>query len=174
MQNSGENNSPSPCGRGLGEGVAQRNRLFSFARAMRQDCTRAEQLLWYRLRTERLNGLKFRRQVPIGPYIADFFCPSARLVVEVDGATHVDRRTDTQRDAWMESQGLRVIRFWNDEVTNNLEGVLRAIELAADCPTGEIPETPTPPPSPLPQGEGEKMTASREYASRSQQGEGEK
>jgi very-short-patch-repair endonuclease len=92
-----------------------------------------------------LNGLKFRRQVPIGPYIADFFCPAARLVIEVDGATHVDSPTDGRRDAWMQSQGLRILRVWNDEVIGNIEGVLQAIAVAA-----------TPPPDPLPQGEGEK------------------
>jgi BirA family transcriptional regulator, biotin operon repressor / biotin---[acetyl-CoA-carboxylase] ligase len=148
MQSSIENDSPSPRGRGLGGGVAQRKRLFVLARVMRQHSTRPEQMLWY--------GLKFRRQVPIGPYIADFFCPSARLVIELDGATHVDCRTDVRRDAWMQSQGLRVIRFWNDDVTNHLKGVLQAIASAANRAHGEIRETATPPPDPLPQGEGEK------------------
>jgi very-short-patch-repair endonuclease len=81
----------------------------------------------------------------MGPYIADFFCPSAALVIEVDGATHVDRGADVRRDAGMQSQGLRVLRVWNDEVIGNIEGVLQAIAIAA-----------TPPPGPLPQGEGEK------------------
>ncbi len=123
---------------------------------MRHDGTRAERVLWYRLRGKRLYGLRFRRRVPLGPYIADFFCPSAGLVAEVDGASHVDLRADTERDAWMRSQGLPVIRVWNDEVTNNLEGVLRMIGIAANCAAEEISDASTPPPNPLPQGEGEK------------------
>jgi very-short-patch-repair endonuclease len=123
---------------------------------MRLNNTRTEQLLWYRLRGKRLSGLKFRRQVPIGPYIADFFCPSARLVVEVDGVTHVDRRTDAQRDAWMQSQGLRVLRIWNSEVTRNLEGVLQTIAIVASwSETPQRSAAATAPHNPLPQGEGE-------------------
>ncbi|MBV8455347.1 MAG: endonuclease domain-containing protein [Acetobacteraceae bacterium] len=156
MPSSHENDSPSPCGRGPGVGVEQRKRLFRFAREMRHESTRAEQLLWYRLRGKRLNGLKFRRQVPMGPYIADFFCPSMRLVIEVDGASHFDSRTDGRRDAWMRSQELRVLRVWNDEVVSNLEGVLQATAVVASCATGEAFDAATPPPGPLPQGEGEK------------------
>ena len=79
-----------------------------------------------------LRRLQFRRQAPIGPYIADFFCPAARLVVEIDGATHTDSVADAARDRWMHAQGLVVLRFRGDEVAGNLEGVLERIrELAA-------------------------------------------
>ena len=79
-----------------------------------------------------LRRLQFRRQAPIGPYIADFFCPAARLVVEIDGATHTDSVADAARDRWMHAQGLVVLRFWGDDVAGNLEGVLERIrELAA-------------------------------------------
>jgi very-short-patch-repair endonuclease len=114
---------------------------------MRHDPTPAEKLLWQKLRNHQIGGLKFRRQMPLGPYIADFYCPSARLVVELDGISHIDSPTDATRDAWMQAQGIRVFRFANHEVFRNLEGILRAIQEAAS-PT-------TPPPNPLPQGEGE-------------------
>jgi very-short-patch-repair endonuclease len=107
---------------------------------MRRRSTRAERILWHALRGKQLYGLKFRRQVPIGPYIGDFFCPSARLIVEVDGITHVGRTADAKRDAWMRGQGLSVLRVWDDEVTANLEGVLRAVYLAGSRP---VPPTPS-------------------------------
>ena len=111
---------------------------------MRREPTPPEQKLWFVLRRCQLDGLKFRRQVPIGPFIADFYCPPARLVVEVDGAAHSDSTTDATRDAWMLDQGLRVLRVWNNDVMGNLEGVLAVIRDAAREPL-----------SPLPQGEGE-------------------
>ena len=84
------------------------------------------------MRTRQIDGLKFRRQVPIGPFIADFFCPAMRLVVEVDGATHTDPMSDGARDRWMHAQGSVVLRFWGDDVADNLDGVLAQIrELAA-------------------------------------------
>ena len=107
-------------------------RLLSFARTMRREPTRDEAALWRAVRTKQIDGLKFRRQVPIGPFIADFFCPAARLVVEIDGATHTDSVADAARDRWMHAQGLVVLRFCGDEVAGNLEGVLERIgEVAA-------------------------------------------
>ena len=79
-------------------------------------------------------GLKFRRQVPLGPYVVDFFCLSVSLVVEVDGGQHgvADGRSqDARRTRWLEAQGYRVMRFWNNEVSDNLEGVLAVILEAA-------------------------------------------
>jgi len=140
-------NAPSPCGRGLGEGSrdgAEDLRLLH-ARGMRREPTEPERVLWKALRTGGLGGLKFRRQVPFGRYIVDFYCASAKLAVEVDGATHADSERDAVRDAWLSARGIRVLRFWNNEVMLNLPGVLQAILGAA-----------TPPPGPLPQGEGEK------------------
>ena len=84
--------------------------------------------------------------MPLGRYIADFYCSSARLVVEVDGVSHIDSPIDAIRDTWMEKQGIRVHRLTNYDVLSNLEGVLLGIEQIAQE---------TPPPSPLPQGEGE-------------------
>jgi len=106
---------------------------------MRRQPTTAEALLWLGLRNRQI-GLKFRRQAPIGPFIADFFCPSARLVVEVDGITHAESSTDAGRDAWMREQGLRVVRVWHDGVLRNLEGVVVAIRAAACEP---LPLTPS-------------------------------
>lgn len=105
--------------------------LVHFARAMRRVPTSAEALLWVALRNRRIDNLKFRRQAPIGPFIADFFCPAARLVIEIDGITHERSSNDSRRDAWMRAQGLRVLRVWHDEVMHNLEGVVARIRAAA-------------------------------------------
>ena len=95
---------------------------------LRQTLTDAESLLWYRLRDRRLGGYKFRRQVPLGPYIADFVCISARLIVEVDGGQHAEvKNYDEARTRYLRSKGFRVIRFWNNEVLANLDGVLQVI-----------------------------------------------
>jgi very-short-patch-repair endonuclease len=92
--------------------------------------TRAETLLWRYLKAHHLDGLQFRRQTPIGPYIADFCCHAARMIVEVDGATHdfEDRfKHDVIRDRWFAEQGYRVLRFTNDDVLKRLEGVISDI-----------------------------------------------
>jgi very-short-patch-repair endonuclease len=102
----------------------------SFARALRKSSTDAERLLWSRLRAGRCEGLKFRRQQPIGRYIVDFVCLERRLVVELDGGQHAlpeDRRKDCERDAWLEKEGYTVLRFWNNEVLANTDGVLEVI-----------------------------------------------
>src|ERR1700729_2031189 len=99
----------------------------SGARAMRGAPTDSELRLWRLLRDRRLSGFKFRRQVPIGPYIVDFLCVSAKLVVEVDGSPHAESLPDEARDAYLESQGWKVLRFWNNEVLRNREGVLETI-----------------------------------------------
>ena len=104
------------------------------AKALRQTMTNAETLLWRYLKAHRVEGLGFRRQVPMDAYIADFVCHSARLIVEVDGYIHdfeSSQRRDARRDAWFESQGYRVLRFTNDDVMGNLEGVVEAIRAAA-------------------------------------------
>jgi very-short-patch-repair endonuclease len=110
------------------------------AKAMRQRMTGAEMRLWSRLRKPGIGHLRFRRQAPIGPYIVDFFCPQQKLIVEVDGEQHAFHRAgeaDRVRDAWLESQGYRVIRFSNREVSENLVGVCDTILLNA----GNQPET---------------------------------
>jgi very-short-patch-repair endonuclease len=106
-------------------------------------------LLWQGLRNRAVAGLKFRRQVPSGPDIADFCCASAKLLIEVDGISHIDPRGDAARDAWTPRQGIRVVRFADRDVLANLEGTLIAI--------GEIAAT-LPPPNPHPQGGGGSAT----------------
>ncbi|HUO05205.1 MAG TPA: endonuclease domain-containing protein [Candidatus Binataceae bacterium] len=100
------------------------------ARALRAASTDAERKLWANLRGRQLKGAKFRRQHPIPPYIADFFCLEARLIVELDGSQHGEeaaQQADQRRTAHLEGQDYRVLRFWNDEVLDNLEGVLERI-----------------------------------------------
>jgi len=103
------------------------------AKALRENTTTAEDILWRYLRRIELKGSHFRRQVPIGPYIADFACLKKRLVIEVDGSQHgndVDSRRDEVRTRWLNLEGYRVMRFWNNEVFETPDTVLNAIERA--------------------------------------------
>jgi very-short-patch-repair endonuclease len=118
-------------------GVASNQR--SRARAMRRAPTDSELRLWRILRDRRLNGIKFRRQVPIGPYIVDFLCVGAKLVVEADGSQHAENLRDNIRDAYLASQGWKVLRFWNNEVLQNGEGVLQTIFAHASRPSSGPP-----------------------------------
>jgi very-short-patch-repair endonuclease len=94
------------------------------ARSLRKNMTNAERRLWRYLRQRQLEGHKFRRQVRIGPYIADFACLQSLIVVEVDGGQHAEARAyDARRDDDMRGQGFRVLRFWNNDVLSNIEGV---------------------------------------------------
>ena len=103
---------------------------YAHARELRKAPTPAERKLWTYLRNDRL-GVGFRRQHAIGPYIADFCCVKKKLIVELDGSQHLEQvEYDEERTKYLEMQGYHVIRFWNNEVTNNIEGVLRAILLA--------------------------------------------
>ncbi|WP_119420181.1 endonuclease domain-containing protein [Desertibaculum subflavum] len=121
------------------------------ARRLRRTMTEAESLLWSRLRDRRLDGLKFRRQVPLGPYVLDFFCEEHRLVVEVDGSQHADRvEHDEKRTEWPEAHQCRVLRFWNNDVMQRANSVLEAIRAAA----GGAPHPVRLARHPLPQGEG--------------------
>ncbi|HEV2549461.1 MAG TPA: endonuclease domain-containing protein [Stellaceae bacterium] len=97
------------------------------ARRLRTTPTDAEIRLWSRLRGKQLKAYRFRRQHPMGPYVVDFFCADAKLVVEVDGGQHADSKSDDARTRWLEARGYRVIRFWNNDVLANTEGVLLAI-----------------------------------------------
>jgi adenine-specific DNA-methyltransferase len=104
--------------------------LLEFARQLRKQQTDAEQLLWSLLRDRRLSGFKFRRQHPVEPYVVDFYCHEARLAVELDGGQHNEpdeRARDAKRTSFLEKQGIRVLRFWNNDVLQNTEGVLQAI-----------------------------------------------
>jgi very-short-patch-repair endonuclease len=101
------------------------------ARLLRINMTDAERKLWSLVRRKQLQGFRFRRQVPLGRYVADFACMSARLVIELDGGQHADRSEyDQHRTAWLNGNGFRVLRFWNDEVFTNADGVLETIRLA--------------------------------------------
>ena len=98
------------------------------ARDLRSNPTGPERFMWNLLRTRRLAGWKFRRQAPIGPYIADFFCPDAKLVVELDGGQHQSQsKYDDDRTRWLEEQGYQVLRFWNNEVLGQSDAVLQTI-----------------------------------------------
>jgi very-short-patch-repair endonuclease len=101
------------------------------ARTLRRNATDAERAMWRLLRDRRLAGIKFRRQVPIGPFIADFASIAHRLVVEIDGGQHAESPSDARRDAFLAAEGWRVLRFWNNDVTQNRDGVLESIAQAA-------------------------------------------
>jgi very-short-patch-repair endonuclease len=93
--------------------------------------TDAERILWQKLRRKSLGGFKFRRQQPVGPYILDFYCHQAKLAIELDGSQHaIAREYDEIRTAYLASMGIDVIRFWNNDVIGNLEGVLTRIDEA--------------------------------------------
>ena len=115
------------------------------ARELRRGATDAERKLWHHLRSGQLGGLKFRRQHPIPPYIVDFYCDASRLVVELDGSQHTPE-VDRVRTRFLESKGLTVLRFWDNEVLMQTQAVIEAIWNSV----GPRPLTPTP----LPVGEG--------------------
>ncbi len=117
------------------------------ARALRRNQTETEKRLWRSLRGGALLGYKFRRQQPLGVYITDFCCLERRLVVELDGSQHATQRLkDQRRTQFMEQEGFRVIRFWDNEVFENITGVLETILKHLEAP---------PHPDPLPRGERE-------------------
>ncbi|HET6913502.1 MAG TPA: endonuclease domain-containing protein [Rhodanobacteraceae bacterium] len=121
------------------------SRTLEHAHVLRQTGTDAEHKLWQRLRGGKLNGSKFRRQHPIPPYIAHFVCLRARLVVELDGSQHGNEQ-DATRTRFLEAQGFKVMRFWDNDVLRNTDAVLEAILSAV--------ENRTLTPTPLPEGEG--------------------
>jgi very-short-patch-repair endonuclease len=100
------------------------------ARRLRRDATEAEAALWYRLRSRRLNGHKFVRQEPIGPYTVDLICRESRLIIEVDGGQHANNPSDVVRDKWLADHNYRILRFWNNDVLGNIAGVLETIATA--------------------------------------------
>ena len=101
-----------------------------FAKGMRTNATDAERKLWNMLRGGRMDGLKFKRQVPIDGYILDFVCFEVRLIIEADGGQHSDSLHDAERDRHFAEQGFRTLRFWNNEVLTNPDGVWLAVEQA--------------------------------------------
>jgi very-short-patch-repair endonuclease len=145
--------SPSPL---AGEGKLSRSdsrergrrlsKLRSRAKEMRSDSTDAEQRLWQVLRAHRFAGYKFRRQVPLDFYIADFICFAERLIIELDGGQHAESTKDMRRDAYLKTRGFRVVRIWNNDLFTNEDGVAELILSALRTP-------PLPNPSPA-RGEG--------------------
>ena len=120
--------------------------ILHHARRMRREPTKSERLLWQKLRGRQLGGYKFRRQHPIAPYIVDFYCAQTKLIVELDGDIHTFQEAyDAERTAYLEAQGYLVMRFWNNQVFQEIDGVLSAILDAC--------ESPSPQPSPQ-RGEG--------------------
>jgi very-short-patch-repair endonuclease len=112
------------------------------AKSMRRLMTDAELKLWNELRADRLMGLSFRRQVPIGPYIVDFACPTHRLAVEVDGSQHADAEhaeADAARSAYLKSSGWTILRFWNDDVIRDIDNVCQHIVIEAGLAAAEMP-----------------------------------
>ncbi len=115
------------------------------ARVLRRNSTNVERLMWRLVRDRRLVGVKFRRQVPIGPYVADFASIQHRLAIEVDGGQH-GSPSDQRRDSFLAARGWRVMRFWNNEVLQNRGGVLECLL--------HVTQEPSPQPSPASAGEG--------------------
>ncbi len=142
---------PPLQGRGLGWGLsnAQIEWLHDRAKEMRKNPTEPEKRLWRYLSNSQIEGLKFRRQEVIGPYIADFMCPARALIVEVDGDTH-DEAKDRLRDDVLAQFGFFVLRVTNLDVMSNADGVVEAIRLTAAGRTSRH----SPHPNPSPEGEG--------------------
>jgi very-short-patch-repair endonuclease len=111
------------------------------ARTLRSSLTDTERCLWSRLKRKQINGYKFRRQFPLGPYIVDFVCLEARLIIEVDGGHHVEQKQkDELRDKWLISQNFRVLRFWDNDVLRETDAVVEVIVQALkNTPTPSLP-----------------------------------
>ncbi len=121
--------------------------LKGYARQLRENMTGAERHLWAKIRMKQLKGYQFYRQKPIGDYIVDFFCPKAKLIIEVDGSQHFVNETieyDRIREEYVSSLGLKVLRFTNTEVLKHVEGVVECIEeeMNEKIPVREIPLNP--------------------------------
>jgi len=142
-------NSPPLQGRGRGWGLSRErlDELKQRARDMRNNPAEPEKRLWRRLSNSQLGGLKFRRQEVIGRTIVDFFCPTAKLIVEVDGETHADVERDRRRDAYLAGFGFTVLHVTNQDVMRNIDGVLTFVLNSLEL--GDRPH-----PNPSPEGEG--------------------
>ena len=115
-----------------GQGRGKKDQILDNAKTLRSNQTEVEveERLWYHLRAHRFMGLKFKRQKPMDHYIVDFVCVERRLIIELDGGQHAEQTEyDQRRDAWLRNQGYTVLRFWNNEVMQQLEGVLEKIRI---------------------------------------------
>ncbi len=110
--------------------MKQNPRAIGQARQLRSDATPAEVILWKHLRSRRFEQFKFRRQRPIGKYIVDFVCLGIKLIIELDGESHLKKQErDEERDEWLQEQGYRVLRYWNNQIYDELDSVLEEIWL---------------------------------------------
>ena len=134
----GAGRSPAGEGRAPNRDAASSPRLKAFAKGLRASQTDHERLLWQLLRSRRLADYKFRRQVPIGPYVADFVCLSSRLIVELDGSQHAESAHDQLRDRWFADDDFRVLRIWNGDLLRNRPVVLDAIWSALQRPSSAL------------------------------------
>jgi very-short-patch-repair endonuclease len=128
---------PSPLageGGALAPGEGAAHNTLKFAKHLRRNMTDAETKLWQELRAKRFENYKFKRQQPIGKYIADFVCFEHRLIIEVDGSQHEGSQHDKMRDDWLSSQDFRILRFWNMDVLTATDGVLIAVLAALKEP----------------------------------------
>lgn len=130
------NNAQKPplprAGEGWGEGAGWKEKRHTSslqAKSLRQNQTDAEKKFWNEVKAKRFQGLKFKRQHPIGTYYADFACIEEKIVVEIDGGQHNENTKDELRTQYLEEKGFQVIRFWNNEVLDNMEGVLTTLSL---------------------------------------------
>jgi very-short-patch-repair endonuclease len=119
----------------------EKSALVPNARQLRRDQTDAEKHLWQHLRASQIEGIKFKRQVPVAGYIADFLCVQAKLIVELDGGQHAEQVSyDEARTLVLQQHGFTVLRFWNNEVFENLDGVLmRIVEQLHACQPSPLP-----------------------------------
>jgi very-short-patch-repair endonuclease len=141
---------------GLVQAVCRIDKRVRRARQLRRDMTPSERRLWWRLRELSPEGSHFRRQATIGPYFADFVCHTTKLVIEIDGGQHgvaVRIERDLKRDAYLKRNGYRVLRFWNNDLRENIDGVLMVICDALQ----KVRTPPTPDPPPPPAGGGESV-----------------
>lgn len=120
--------------------------LIKYAKKLRKEMTDAERHLWKFLKDRQFEGYKFRRQQPIGKYIVDFVNFERKLIIELDGGQHFENEKDKEREGYLRKQGYKILRFWDNEVLKNIEGVLDLIR-------DELEKHPSPHPSP-PRGEG--------------------
>jgi very-short-patch-repair endonuclease len=116
-----------------------RTRPTKRAQQLRNNATDAERKLWRHLSSRQVEGFKFSRQMPIGPFICDFLCRERQLIIELDGGQHAQSQRDTSRTAYLEREGYRVIRFWNNDVLGNVEGVIQVIGEALQASTPPTP-----------------------------------
>lgn len=131
-------------------------KLVNRAKDLRKNQTDCEEKLWYYLRDRRFEKLKFRRQCPIKNYIVDFICVDKMLIIELDGGQHAGSKKDIVRDRTLQSEGYTILRFWNNDVLENIIGVL---EVVRDTVNNPHPTNNNPHPNPLPEREREKEVA---------------